>query len=151
MESVRKKEGAFMTWGRLGMVTVMTLALEAASAFTAEQSLDYDFFKSSVEPIFLKKREGHGRCYVCHAESNNAFRLEKLSPGSTSWTEEQSRRNFTTVSNLVTPNDPLSSPLLLRPLAPEAGGNPFHSGGRQFSSKNDPDWKTVAEWASGKK
>src|SRR5438093_89603 len=82
---------------------------------------------------------------------NNAFRLEKLSPGSTSWTEEQSRRNFTTVSNLVTPNDPLSSPLLLRPLAPEAGGNSYHSGGRQFSSKNDPDWKTVAEWASGKK
>ncbi len=120
MESGRKKEGAFMTWGRLGMVTVITLALETASAFTAEQSLDYDFFKSSVEPIFLKKREGH-------------------------------RRNFTTVSNLVTPNDPLSSPLLLRPLAPEAGGNPFHSGGRQFSSKNDPDWKTVAEWASGKK
>jgi hypothetical protein len=39
----------------------------------------------------------------------------------------------------------------LRPLAPEAGGNPYHSGGRQFSSKNDPDWKTVAEWASGKK
>ena len=70
------------------------------------------------------------RCYVCHAESNNAFRLEKLSPGSTSWTEEQSRRNFTTVSNLVTPNDPLSSPLLLRPLALEAGGNPYHSGGR---------------------
>ena len=68
MESVRKKEGAFMTWGRLGMVMVMTLALETASAFTAEQSLDYDFFKSRVEPIFLKKRPGHARCYVCHSE-----------------------------------------------------------------------------------
>src|SRR5438094_748327 len=151
MKSVRKKEGAFMTWGRLGMVMVIALALETASAFTAEQSLDYDFFKSRVEPIFLKKREGHGRCYVCHAESNNAFCLEKLLSGSTSWTEEQSRRNFTTVSNLVIPNDPLSSSFLLRFLAPEGGGNFYHLGGWQFSSKNDPDWKTVAEWASGKK
>ena len=37
--------------------------------------LVYEFFKAKVEPIFLKKREGHTRCYVCHEESNNAFRL----------------------------------------------------------------------------
>jgi hypothetical protein len=136
---------------RLGIVMAVAFALQVTSILAAEQSLDYDFFKTRVEPIFLQKREGHGRCYVCHAASNNAFRLEKLSPGSTSWTEEQSRRNFATVSNLVTAGDPLSSPLLLHALAPEAGGKAFHSGGRQFSSKDDPDWKTLFEWASGKK
>jgi hypothetical protein len=38
---------------------------------------------------------------------------------------------------------------LLHPLAPEAGGDAFHSGGRQFASKNDPNWKTIAQWAQG--
>jgi YVTN family beta-propeller protein len=36
--------------------------------------------------------------------------------------------------------------LLLHPLAPEAGGDAFHSGGRQFESQNDPDWLTIADW-----
>ena len=63
--------------------TILLLAILAVlrvSAFSAE-TLNYAFFKRSVEPIFLKKREGHTRCYVCHVESNNAFRLERLEPG----------------------------------------------------------------------
>ena len=36
-------------------------------------------------------------------------------------------------------------------LAPEAGGNSFHNGGRQFESKDDPDWKTLARWANVQK
>jgi YVTN family beta-propeller protein len=50
------------------------------------------------------------------------------------------------VLQLVVPGEPASSPLLLHPLAPSAGGDPFHSGGRQFSSQNDPDWLTLADW-----
>jgi YVTN family beta-propeller protein len=34
----------------------------------------------------------------------------------------------------------------MHPLAAEAGGDPFHSGGRQFSSRNDPDWLVMADW-----
>src|SRR5438093_12677511 len=117
-----------MRVGGLAMIVAVAAALPAASA--SAQSLDYEFFKTRVEPIFLKKRPGHARCYVCHAESNNAFRLERLAPGHTSWTEEQSRKNFQRASGLVAPGDPLRSPLLLRPLAPEAGGAAFHSGGR---------------------
>jgi hypothetical protein len=64
--------------------------------------------------------------------------------------DEQSRKNFNFVSALVVPGDPAHSHLLLHPLAPEAGGDLFHSGGRQFASKNDPDWKILAQWASGK-
>jgi len=129
------------------------LAVAGGSSPTSRAGpvLDYEFFKGRVEPIFLKKRAGHTRCYVCHSQSNNAFRLEKLSPGSSFWTEDQSRRNFENVSSLVNPGDPATSLLLLQPLAPERGGNPFHSGGRQFASKNDPDWKTLARWVSGAK
>ena len=34
----------------------------------------------------------------------------------------------------------------MHPLAPEAGGEPFHSGGKQFASQNDPDWLAIARW-----
>ena len=135
-----------MKSNRMGLAIAFAVILLATSASTAEVALDYDFYKSRVEPIFLKKRPGHGRCYVCHAEGNNAFRLQKLSPGSSSWSEEQSQRNFQIVAALIVAGDPDKSRLLLQPLAPEAGGLAFHSGGRQFSSKNDPDWKILAQW-----
>jgi hypothetical protein len=137
---------------RLAIIALGVLALLLADlgvVASKTPTLDYEFFKTKVEPIFLKKREGHTRCYVCHEESNNAFRLEKLPPGAAFWTEEQSRKNFDAVSALVAPGDPADSRLLLQPLAPEAGGNTFHSGGRQFASKNDPDWKTLAQWVRG--
>ncbi len=126
------------------------LAVVASNAAPQKApTLDYEYFKARVEPVFLQKREGHARCYVCHAESNNAFRLEKLSPDTRMWNEEQSRRNFETVSKLVNPGDPGSSRLTLHPLAPEAGGDVYHSGGRQFGSKNDPAWRTLAAWING--
>jgi len=91
------------------------------------------------------------RCAVCHQASNNAFRLEKLPPGAATWTDEQSKKNFASVSSLVVAGDPAQSRLLLQPLAPQAGGNAYHSGGWQFASKNDPDWKTFEAWVKGAK
>jgi hypothetical protein len=130
--------------------SLIGVALQCAATSADAQALDYEFFKARVEPIFLQKRPGHTRCVVCHAErSNNAFRLEKL-PAGGSWTEEQSRRNYEMASRLVVPGKPDSSLLLLQPLAPEAGGNPYHSGGRQFETKNDPEWKILAGWVAGK-
>jgi hypothetical protein len=128
-----------------------TPASGATSSSAETPALNYEFFKTRVEPIFLKKRPTHARCYVCHEEANHALKLSKLSPGNTTWTEEESRRNFDTVSQLVTPGDPLGSMLLHHPLAPEAGGDAFHSGGRQFESQSDPDWQTLADWVRGRK
>ncbi|MDB5902459.1 MAG: hypothetical protein JWM26_1337 [Betaproteobacteria bacterium] len=123
--------------------------LLSAGAHAGEQSLDYEFFKARVEPVFLKKRPDHVRCYVCHSDSNNAFRLEKLEPGSTFWTEAQSRRNFEVVSHLVVPGKTDASLLLMRPLAPQSGGYAYHSGGRQFESRDDPEWKILERWVNG--
>jgi len=55
------------------------------------------------------------------------------------------------VAKLVNPGDPESSLLTQHPLAPEGGGHAFHSGGRQFESKNDKDWKTLAAFVNGAK
>ena len=128
----------------------------AKAASPSQPSLDYEFFKTRVEPIFLKKRwPDHARCYVCHEVSRHAsgpLSLDRLSPGTSSWTEEQSRTNFQVVSKLVTPGDPLRSMLLQMPLAPEVGGMAdTHQGGRQFTSQDDPDWKIMAAWVLGQK
>ncbi len=119
------------------------------SSAQAPVSLDFAFYKSNVEPIFLKARPGHARCYACHSESNRIFHLEKLPPDAIAWTDEQSRKNFQSAIHLVVPGNPGLSPLLLHPLAPEAGGDAFHSGGRQFISQNDSDWLALAEWVRG--
>jgi len=125
----------------------MAILTTVAASLAAAQALDFATYKAKVEPIFLKKREGHARCVVCHAGAGNAFRLQPLAPGATTWTEDQSRQNFEAVSKLVSKANLLSSPILKHPLAGEAGGDDFHSGGRQFLSQNDPDWKAIADWA----
>jgi YVTN family beta-propeller protein len=117
-----------------------------ASNYQAKGELDFEFFKTTVQPIFLEERPGHARCYGCHTTSNRVFHLATLSPGRTDWTEEQSRQNFQSASQLVVLGKPLSSRLLVHPLAPEAGGDAFHSGGRQFASQEDPDWTALAQW-----
>jgi hypothetical protein len=137
---------------RIAVVAVAVSALALASAAAAKAaSLDYDYFKAKVQPIFVEKRPGHARCVMCHAEANNMLRLQKLPSGQT-WGEEDTRRNFDTVSKIVeAADDPLQSKILIHPLAPEAGGDPFHSGGRQFDDRNDPNWKIIADWAKGAK
>lgn len=123
------------------------LTQQPAPSSTAS-SLDFDVFKTQVQPIFLEKRQGYTRCVVCHSEGNVVF-LRPLSPGATTWNEEESRRNFETVSKLVTPGEPLKSKLLLHPLEPAAGGDQFHNGGRQFKSQDDPAFRTIAAWVRG--
>ena len=141
----------------ISFAVLLALTSTPRLAAQAAPSPDFEFFKSRVEPIFLKKRPGHARCYFCHVvdsganAADTAFHLEKLLPGSTFWSEEQSRRNFEVVSRLVNPDEPLSSLLLKHPLARDAGGDISHGGGRQFASKNDPDWLTLAEWVRGRK
>jgi len=143
-------------------LAVSAVALYAPAPFSAQApsasrpSLDYEFFKTRVEPIFLEKRwPDHARCYICHEVSRHGggpLTLERLSPGANFWTEEQSRANFQVVSKLVVPGTPLSSLLLLMPLAPEAGGlADTHQGGRQFRTQDDPDWKNMAAWVRGQK
>jgi len=136
---------------RIAVTAAAAAALASASlASHAAGTLDYEFFKAKVQPIFLTKRPGHAPCVVCHAGANNVLSLERLPEGQAAWTEEQSRKNFETVSKIVqAADDPLQAKILIHPLAPEAGGDAFHSGGRPFANKNDPSWKIIAQWAQG--
>jgi hypothetical protein len=115
-------------------------------------ALDFQFFVKNVEPIFIKDRQGASRCYNCHSlESNKAlFHLEPLGPDGT-WTREQSMRNFENARRLVEVGQPSKSRLLLHPLAEDAGGDPFHTGGKFWKSKDDPEWRVLARWVKGAK
>ena len=142
-------------WASTPRAKAQTQAAADADAKSAPQ-LDYEFFKTRVEPIFLKHRsDEHARCYVCHQmmrHGGGPLSLEMLPPGASFWTEEQSRKNFETVSKLVVPGNPSLSLFLRMPLAPEAGGiADTHQGGRQFASEDDPDWKNMKAWVMGEK
>ena len=134
---------------------ILILALTAlliqppSSAGTVE--LDFEYYKTQVQPVFLEKRPGFTRCVVCHAGEQRVGFLEELSPDAMTWDDAQSRRNFESVSKLVVPGDPLASRLLMHPLEPTAGGDEFHNGGRQFSSQDDPQFKVIVAWVQGQK
>jgi hypothetical protein len=113
-------------------------------------TLDYAFFKNRVQPVFLTKRPGRTRCYVCHSNNNVAFHLVPLSPGAATWSEEQSRRNFLMIEQVAQAGN-MDSPILKHPLDEKAGGDPHHGGGQQFESQNDPAWQTLKSFVMGQK
>jgi len=115
---------------------------------TAPTPLDYEFFKTKVQPILLAKRPGHARCVSCHSVNHVALHLMPLSPGSPTWNEEDSRKNFELVKRVVAPGN-LRSPLLIHPLAEQAGGDFFHNGGKHFNSQDDPEWQTLKAFVLG--
>jgi len=130
---------------------ISALLAQAPVPATASSApvLDFAFFRDKVQPVFLNKRPGHARCLVCH--ENGSPRLQELSPGATTWDEEQSRKNFQAWSRVVVPGNPMASKLLRHPLAEAAGGDAFHAGGKHFTSQNDPEWQTLAAWVKGQK
>ena len=115
----------------------------------ATSRLDFIVYRSKVEPILMAPRKGNARCLSCHSRGGGNTYLEPLPEGATSYTEEQSRRNFERVSKLVTPGDPLKSLLLTNPLAEDAGGSHWHGGGKHWQSQSNPEWQTLAAWVKG--
>jgi YVTN family beta-propeller protein len=128
-------------------VVVVVATSSSAAAQTASSTLDYQFFKTKVQPVFLGKRPGHARCISCHSQGT-PLRLQPLSPGSTTWNEEDSRKNFEAIQRVVLFGS-MKSKLLVHPLAEEAGGDFYHGGGKHFTSQSDPEWQTLKAWVLG--
>jgi hypothetical protein len=122
-----------------------------SAAGEASRGLDFEVYRARIEPLFLHKREGRARCVVCHTRATTPFRLQVLPPGRASWSEEESRLNFEAAGRLVAHGDPLASRLLLMPLAEEAGGTPFHPGGKHWESQDEAEWQSLADWVRGRR
>lgn len=109
--------------------------------------LDFEFFKANVQPLFVAKRPGHARCIACHG-AGTPLRLQPLAPGSTSWTDEESRKNFEAIRRVVVPGNEKSR-LLVHPLEEQAGGDFYHSGGKHWASQQDAEWRLLRAWVLG--
>jgi hypothetical protein len=123
---------------------------QQAAPSSAPVTLDFEYFRTRVQPIFLHKRPTLARCYVCHSQGTPLV-LQSLSAGRDSWTEEESRKNFEVVRRVVVPGNPRASRLLTMPLSAEAGGVAFHPGGKHWTSEDDPEWQVLADWVRGAK
>jgi hypothetical protein len=145
---------SFCAIAAAGLFGVAAASLSHAAAplpaAKAGVALDYEFFKTRVQPVFLLKREGHGRCYVCHSNNNARFHLVTLSAGATTWNEAQSKQNFELIKRVAVPGS-IDSPIVMHPLDEKAGGHPHHGGGQQFESQNDPSWQTLKAFVMGEK
>jgi hypothetical protein len=137
--------------GTLALLTMSTMStMSTASAVAGQQpSLDYDYFRTKVQPIFVAKRPGRARCIACHG-SGTPLRLQPLPAGSTSWSDDDSRKNFQAMQRVAFAGNARSR-LLLHPLEETAGGDFYHSGGKHFASQNDPEWLVLKAWVLGQK
>src|SRR6188768_741680 len=134
---------------RLALATLLaSLTLPALAQTPAAPTLDYEYFKARIQPILTTKRDGNARCISCHG-SGTTMRLQPLAEGAATWNDADARKNFELISARVVPGDPDGSRLLRHPLAETAGGDPHHDGGKHWTSKNDPEWQTLAAWARG--
>jgi hypothetical protein len=122
------------------------MGAQGQSGSTGAAKLDYEVFKTKVQPIFLAKRPGHARCIACHG-SGTPLRLQPLAPGSATWNEEESRKNFEAVQRVAQAG--LKSRLLVHPLDEQAGGDFYHNGGKHWSSQNDAEWQILKSWVLG--
>ena len=110
-------------------VALALLALPAFAQVSGSQSassanpptLDFDFFKARIEPIFTTKRGSNARCISCHG-SGTPMRLKPLPDGAATWSDADARANFDVIRARVIPGDPDNSRLLRHPLA-EAGSS----------------------------
>lgn len=137
-------------WAAIAFGLAVGMMGQPLAAQSADPTVDFEFFRTKVQPIFLAERPGHARCINCHADEGRHPYLEPLQPGYVMWTEEQSRKNFAEFSKMVVPGS-LKSKLLVHPLAQAAGGDFDHGGGKHFLSQTNPEWLTLKAWVMGSK
>lgn len=89
--------------------------------------LDFEFFRARVHPIFFRVTPGGLACTNCHSG-------EFAQPN-----PEESWRN---VQRPIEPGRPTQSRLLMHPL---------HNGVRRWRSRDDPEWRMLAEWVNGER
>jgi hypothetical protein len=131
------------------LVAATSTGTGSAQAPASPSAADVAFFRTSIEPLFMRGRggtePGYAACVMCHTwQTKLRFALETPATPA-GWAPEQSRVNFDMITKLVNTANPESSRLLVKPLAPAAGGL-GHTGGTFWQSRNDPEYQTVLKW-----
>jgi hypothetical protein len=116
----------------------------------AQAALDFEFFRSCVQPIFRNPREGQIRCSNCHGAGQMGF-APVPAEGRTAWNDDEAKRAFQVISRLIIPGNPDQSRFLHKPLHPDGGGSYAHNGVRRWPNKKDPEWQMLASWVRGER
>jgi hypothetical protein len=112
------------------------VAAQVASVDVNSQA--FKDFAQKVEPVLAES------CAIgtCHSSQQSDFFLTCKGNGS----DDATKFNFLEAQQYVAATQE-SSLLLLKPLAPSAGGV-SHSGGVFFGNKDNEEWKAMAAWAA---
>jgi hypothetical protein len=141
---MEQKHGKSGNSCRIGLVAaLLALGCGNESATSPEPSpprpvyvLSYDEFVTRVAPVL----SGNG-CdnSLCHGGSSTlAFRLSPRD-------QKDMHVDFREACRQVAPSDPAGSPLVMKPLAEECGGD-THGGGAYFYSFEDPGYVAILTW-----
>jgi YVTN family beta-propeller protein len=133
---------------RLLALALLVACAAPVAAQQAPAALDYEFFKTRVQPMLTTKRAGNARCVSCHG-FGTPMRLQPLPAGAATWSEDDSRKNFELLKSRVVAGRPEISRLLRHPLAEAAGGDAHHDGGKHWKTTDDPEWQMLAAWVRG--
>jgi hypothetical protein len=114
-----------------------------------EPELDFEFFRACVQPVFSTPREGHIRCSNCHSSGMIGF--APVAQANSTWSDQEAKRAFQVLSRLIIAGNPEQSRFLLKPLHPDGGGSYTHNGPRRWQSRDDPEWRMLAQWVRGER
>jgi hypothetical protein len=115
----------------------------------ADPPVDFEFFRACVQPVFATPREGHIKCSNCHAGGLIGF--APVPENGKTWSDQEARRAFATITRLIIAGNPEQSRFLLKPLHPDGGGSYTHNGPRRWQSRSDPEWQMLAQWVRGER
>jgi len=102
----------------------------------ARYVLDYNAFATQIDSILTAKNCDN---LACHGGGiRGTFELSPV-------TAKDIDLDFAQASLQVSPTDPASSPLLVKPLD-EAAGGVIHTGGTGFMSTGDPGYQAILAW-----
>jgi hypothetical protein len=121
-----------------------------------QAQVDEAFFRCDVQPVVTKWCSS----FACHGDARRYFHVFARNRLRAQGTEAERNAALTQeemTANFESARAMLANGLLTqKPLEQDAGGY-FHRGatlfgeGNVFSSKDDPEWKVLSDWASGKK
>jgi hypothetical protein len=123
-----------------------------------ELTLDEPYFRCRVQPLLTKNCSN----FACHGDGARPFTVfarNRLRLGGTEsernafLSEDERAYNYRAASAMVDAEHPDESPLLLKPLAEEAGGW-FHGAteleqGLDVFDGRDGEWMVISDWAHG--
>lgn len=108
-------------------------------------------FQAWVEPE-LGLSCAHSSCHgVARPLEVYAVFYHRADPGDlatdTPLSAAEHQANFDRARAFLVPEDPAASPLLRKPLAPDAGGVPHGDGLVVYPTEEEPGWQALAAWA----